>query len=147
VSRCKASVWSSNLPATPQPFRFRPCALPDLGAGALLGLPLPLSSVPTLCGLELRRTLGTVGAALEAFDVVGGVWIVLLAPSLDDPLIAATAAERARRRLGGIFDRVAVHESEVVCVVGAHGCTFRRVAGDVDNGRAAIADVRHRASA
>src|SRR5579864_9354014 len=88
---------------------------------SLAGLPLPLSPVPTLCGLELRRTLRTVGAALETFDVVGSVRIVLLAPSLDDQLICLAATERARQRLGGILDRITVHAGEVVGVDGTHG--------------------------
>src|SRR5215831_7894195 len=66
-----------------------PCASP-------LGLPLPLSSVPALCSLELRRTLRTVRAALETFDVVGGVRIVFLAPALDDQLIASGTAGHGR---------------------------------------------------
>src|SRR5262245_9796403 len=96
-----------------------PCASP-------LGLPLPLSPVPALCSLELRRTLRTVRAALETFDVVGGVRIVFLAPALDDQLIASGTAEWARQGLGGILDRIAIHVGEVVSIDGAHGCTFQR---------------------
>src|SRR5262249_57036733 len=88
------------------------------------GLPLPLSSVPAMCSLELRRTLRTVGAALETFDVVGGVRIVFLAPALDDQLIASATAEWVRQGLGRILDRIAIHIGEVVSVDGAHGCTF-----------------------
>src|SRR5262249_52852796 len=122
VSRRNASLRLSNTPGIPQPLLFDPC-------GPLSEPAWPattLSSVPALCSLELRRTLRTVRAALEAFDVVGGVRIVLLAPALDDQLIASATAEWARHGLGGILDRIAIHVGEVVSIDGAHGCTFRR---------------------
>jgi len=79
------------------------------------------SFIPAFGGLEQSFALGTVGAALEAFDVEGGVRIVLLAPSLDDQLIGPAAAERARQWLGRPLNRVSVHVGELLGVKWTHG--------------------------